>query len=75
MTELIHIVVSVKEENVQYSKHVEESKKEFDESKVFKDKAVTQIIPHTNFWKAEDYHQKYLMKNPSGYMCHFLRER
>ncbi len=36
------------------------------------DKIVTQIEsanPHT-YWLAEDYHQKYLAKNPNGYDCH-----
>ncbi|WP_413578164.1 peptide-methionine (S)-S-oxide reductase MsrA [Bdellovibrio sp. HCB290] len=26
------------------------------------------------FWKAEDYHQDYLQKNPDGYTCHFVRK-
>lgn len=30
---------------------------------------VTEIEPLTAFYDAEDYHQKYLQKNPSGY-CH-----
>jgi peptide methionine sulfoxide reductase msrA/msrB len=34
---------------------------------------VTQIVPATHFWKAEDYHQDYLEKHPNGYTCHFLR--
>jgi methionine-S-sulfoxide reductase len=34
---------------------------------------VTEITPASEFWKAEDYHQKYLVKNPGGYTCHFLR--
>jgi peptide-methionine (S)-S-oxide reductase len=25
--------------------------------------------PHV-YWPAEDYHQKYLVKNPNGYDCH-----
>ncbi len=37
-------------------------------------KAVTQIVPAKEFYKAEDYHQDYLEKNPGGYTCHFLRE-
>ena len=32
-------------------------------------KAVTEILPLTNFYEAESYHQKYLEKNPNGY-CH-----
>jgi len=34
---------------------------------------VTQIIPAGEFWKAEDYHQKYLEKNPDGYCNHRIR--
>lgn len=32
-------------------------------------KIVTEIRPLVNYYKAEDYHQKYLKKNPNGY-CH-----
>ena len=35
---------------------------------------VTEIVPATEFWEAEDYHQDYLEKNPGGYSCHFLRD-
>ncbi len=35
---------------------------------------VTEIAPAGEFWPAEEYHQKYLEKNPGGYTCHFLRE-
>ncbi|KAG0243559.1 hypothetical protein B0O80DRAFT_385335 [Mortierella sp. GBAus27b] len=36
---------------------------------------VTQIVPADSWHDAEDYHQKYLEKNPSGYECpsHYLR--
>ncbi len=34
---------------------------------------VTQVVPFTNYFKAEEYHQDYLVKNPNGYSCHFLR--
>jgi peptide-methionine (S)-S-oxide reductase len=30
---------------------------------------VTEVMPLKNFYAAEEYHQKYLEKNPSGY-CH-----
>ena len=35
-------------------------------------KIVTQILPATGiiYWLAEEYHQKYLLKNPNGYDCH-----
>ncbi len=35
---------------------------------------VTRIEPEKNFVRAEDYHQKYLVKNPNGYSCHRLRD-
>lgn len=38
-------------------------------------KVVTEIEPVQIWYDAEDYHQKYLVKNPGGYECptHFLR--
>ncbi len=35
---------------------------------------VTQIVAAGEFTPAEDYHQDYLVKNPGGYTCHYLRE-
>lgn len=35
---------------------------------------VTEISEATEFFEAEDYHQKYLEKNPNGYTCHYLRD-
>ncbi|KAF8064441.1 peptide methionine sulfoxide reductase [Lyophyllum atratum] len=32
-------------------------------------KIVTEILPAGQWWDAEDYHQLYLFKNPSGYQC------
>ncbi|KAH8927471.1 methionine sulfoxide reductase A [Atractiella rhizophila] len=32
-------------------------------------KIVTQILEAGEWWPAEDYHQKYLINNPSGYHC------
>ncbi|KAF5323260.1 hypothetical protein D9619_013522 [Psilocybe cf. subviscida] len=32
-------------------------------------KIVTEIVPFDTWWNAEDYHQLYLFKNPSGYQC------
>lgn len=33
---------------------------------------VTTLEPFTKFWRAEDYHQDYLVKNPGGYTCHTI---
>jgi methionine-S-sulfoxide reductase len=35
---------------------------------------VTEITAAKEFYSAEDYHQKYLVKNPGGYNCHVLRD-
>jgi peptide methionine sulfoxide reductase msrA/msrB len=43
------------------------------QSKVLKGPVVTKIEAVKTFWPAEDYHQKYLIKNPKGYTCHFVR--
>jgi peptide-methionine (S)-S-oxide reductase len=32
-------------------------------------KIVTQIVEAGPWWDAEEYHQLYLFKNPSGYQC------
>jgi methionine-S-sulfoxide reductase len=37
-------------------------------------KIITEIIPFKIFWPAEEYHQKYLIKNPNGYNFHYLRK-
>jgi methionine-S-sulfoxide reductase len=34
---------------------------------------VTEIVPFTNFYEAEDFHQDYLQRKPNGYTCHYLR--
>lgn len=34
----------------------------------------TEIVELHDFWRAEDYHQKYLQAHPQGYTCHFERK-
>ncbi len=41
-------------------------------SKRWEDPVVTMLEPLTKFYKAEDYHQDYLDKNPGGYTCHAI---
>ena len=52
----------------------EKVKAEVDASGKWKKPFVTEITPAGPWWKAEDYHQNYLQKNPGGYTCHFLRD-
>ena len=35
---------------------------------------VTEIVAASTWYPAEGYHQDYLVKNPGGYTCHYLRE-
>jgi len=44
-----------------------------DESGLWPGKAVTEIVPSGEFWEAEPEHQDYLLRNPGGYTCHFVR--
>ena len=40
----------------------------------WKNPVVTEIVEAGATTSAEDYHQKYLEKNPGGYTCHYLRD-
>jgi methionine-S-sulfoxide reductase len=36
-------------------------------------KVLTEVMPFKEFYRAEEYHQKYLIKNRGGYTCHYIR--
>ncbi len=38
------------------------------------EKVVTEVVKASKFFSAEKYHQDYLVKNPGGYTCHYLRD-
>lgn len=46
------------------------SKEELDKSGRYAKPVVTEIIPFTKFYNAEDYHQEYYKKNPSHYKAY-----
>jgi peptide-methionine (S)-S-oxide reductase len=50
-------------------KLAEASKQELDRSGRFKNPIVTQVEPATTFWRAEEYHQRYLQKRGMD-SCH-----
>lgn len=43
-------------------------------SGLFPKKIVTSLEKFDKFYKAEEYHQNYLSKNPNGYTCHSIRK-
>jgi peptide-methionine (S)-S-oxide reductase len=47
--------------------------KDVDASKLWPGKVVTEVVPAVTFWDAEPEHQDYLVRNPHGYTCHFVR--
>lgn len=52
----------------------EEVIKTVNDSGGWKSKVVTEVVPFKEFYRAEEYHQKYLFKNPRGYTCHYMRQ-
>ncbi len=48
--------------------------KTVDDSGEWHAKVVTEVVPFKEFYRAEEYHQKYLVKHPNGYTCHFRRD-
>jgi peptide methionine sulfoxide reductase msrA/msrB len=52
----------------------ERVKLRWDKSGKFSRPITTEITQATEFYPAEDYHQKYLVKHPGGYTCHVLRD-
>ena len=48
--------------------------KTVDTSGEWKAKIVTELVPYKTFYRAEEYHQQYLVKHPNGYTCHSIRK-
>jgi peptide-methionine (S)-S-oxide reductase len=59
-------------QNEDERKEAEEFIEIVNESGRWSDPVVTTLEPFTRFWPAEEYHQDYLEKNPSGYTCHAI---
>ena len=55
--------------NDEQKEKAEHYKKALDESGAYSDPIVTQIVPFTKFYKAEEYHQDYFAKNPAQGYC------
>jgi peptide-methionine (S)-S-oxide reductase len=50
----------------------EKYKSELDKSGAWKNPIVTEIVPFTKFYKAENYHQDYFENNPHQGYCSFV---
>lgn len=48
---------------------VEETIKELEAAKVWRNRIVTQVVPFEEFFKAEDYHQEYFQRNSRAPYC------
>ena len=59
--------------NEEQKQVAEEVIRAVDASGEWKAKVVTEVVPFREFWRAEEYHQKYLVKHPHGYTCHYVR--
>ena len=55
-------------------KVAEEVKARVDKSGKWKKPIATEIVEAGPTTRAEEYHQKYLAKNPGGYTCHWMRD-
>lgn len=55
-------------------KHIaEDTIADVEASGLWPGKVVTEVAPAGPFWEAEPEHQDYLLHNPGGYTCHFVR--
>ncbi len=45
---------------------IEAEMRKLTESKKYSDKIATQVVPFTNFYNAEDYHQEYISRHPEN---------
>ncbi len=52
--------------NESEKKIIEAEIKRLTDSKIYKNKIVTEVVPFTNFYPAEDYHQEYIYYHPQN---------
>jgi peptide-methionine (S)-S-oxide reductase len=57
----------------QQKRIAEDTIADVDASGLWPRKVVTEVAAAGDFWEAEPEHQNYLLRNPGGYTCHFVR--
>lgn len=60
--------------NEEQKRTAEDVIKTVDASGEWHAKVVTEVVAFKEFYRAEEYHQQYLIKHPQGYTCHFKRQ-
>lgn len=60
--------------NESQQKEAEQLIAEITASKKWPGRIATEVVAAQVFYKAEDYHQDYLRRNPDGYTCHYVRK-
>ncbi|MBC7455639.1 MAG: peptide-methionine (S)-S-oxide reductase MsrA [Massilia sp.] len=60
-------------QNAQQKAIAEDTIADVDASGLWPGKVVTELAPAGPFWQAEPEHQDYLLRQPGGYTCHFVR--
>ena len=58
--------------NEEQKSAAEEYKAKVDASGAWKHPVVTEIVPFTKFYRAEDYHQNYFRNNPNQQYCRYV---
>jgi len=51
---------------------IDEAIKKLVDSKKYKNKIVTEVVPFTKFYPAEDYHQEFILNNPNNNYVRFV---
>ena len=69
MISVLNTVSAIFYHSKQQKESAEKSKVKFEQKGIFKDPIVTEIIPFTNFYEADNYHKNYYEINKNAPYC------